>query len=98
MARIEAAGNNDLTGALMDVIGEIGDLPENLADQAFKQLIGESVVNVPQAAATAAGKTQGVVSNRLDRIREVELENLTPPAAAKISTASGPAGLGVVRE
>jgi hypothetical protein len=52
------------------------------------------MVNVPQAAATAACKTQGVVSNRLDRIHEFELENLTPPAAAKISTASGPADLG----
>ncbi|MDR1487739.1 MAG: autotransporter outer membrane beta-barrel domain-containing protein, partial [Deltaproteobacteria bacterium] len=56
---------------------------EDKADLAFKQLIGEDVVELPQVAIFTALKTQGVVFNRLDRIREIELQNLTPPAAGE---------------
>jgi outer membrane autotransporter protein len=53
------------------------------AEEALRQLIGESLVNVPTAVTTSVLKTQGVVYNRLDRIRAAELGGMTPPAAGR---------------
>jgi outer membrane autotransporter protein len=55
--------------------------PTALAEAALKQLVGESVVGLNSAVSTTVLKTQSVVFNRLDRVREIELANLTPPAA-----------------
>jgi outer membrane autotransporter protein len=76
-----SGGNTDMAGDFMAALSEIGALPASLKEVAFKQLIGEPVVNIPQAAAATAFRAQGVVNNRLDRLREIELDNLTPPAA-----------------
>jgi outer membrane autotransporter protein len=57
------------------------NLSPGLAEEALKQLVGESLVNVNTAVASTVMKTQSVVFNRLDRVREIESGNLTPPAA-----------------
>jgi outer membrane autotransporter protein len=49
--------------------------------EAYKQLFGESLVNVTASVSATVLKTQTVVFNRLDRVREIEISNLTPPAA-----------------
>jgi outer membrane autotransporter protein len=52
-----------------------------VAEEALKQLVGESLVNVTESVSSTVLKTQSVVFNRLDRVREIEIDNLTPPAA-----------------
>jgi outer membrane autotransporter protein len=73
----------ELNARLMNLVQDIvlSDMtPENI-DKALRQLAGESLVNVTNSVNITALKTQGVVFNRLDRIREIELDTLTPPAA-----------------
>ncbi|MDR1109283.1 MAG: autotransporter outer membrane beta-barrel domain-containing protein [Deltaproteobacteria bacterium] len=81
--RIDASGENDpLIAALMDHIDDItNNVDPGLVELALRQMIGESVVNVASGVANTAIRTQGVVFNRLDRIREAEIDDLTPPAA-----------------
>ncbi|MDR1165614.1 MAG: autotransporter domain-containing protein [Deltaproteobacteria bacterium] len=76
---IEASATNpDLIAALGDfVTNGFATLPD--PELAFKQLIGESLVNVTSAVSQTTLKAQGLVYGRLDRIRE--LEGITPPAA-----------------
>jgi outer membrane autotransporter protein len=83
MNRIANSGNNvALAQDLQDIISEISVYATQAqADVIMRQLIGESLVNVAAVAATTVLKSQGVVFNRLDRIREIELDTLTPPAA-----------------
>jgi hypothetical protein len=50
--------------------------------EALKPQVGESLVNVKAAVSESVLKSQSVVFNRLDRIREIEINDLTPPAAA----------------
>jgi uncharacterized protein with beta-barrel porin domain len=87
--RILNSSNTNLANQLSDNLRSIMALSGSDSEQAYKQFIGETVVNIPQAAVATAFKTQGVVFNRLDRIREVELENLTPPAAGESAPSAG---------
>ncbi|MDR1110235.1 MAG: autotransporter domain-containing protein [Deltaproteobacteria bacterium] len=82
MDRIEASGENDaLVTDLIGAIQNMETLDPREAELALRQLIGESVLNVSSGVASTALRTQGVVLNRLDRIREIEIDDLTPPAA-----------------
>jgi outer membrane autotransporter protein len=78
---------------LEDAFVKITDTLQNdspkLAQSAMKQLIGEPLVNVNTSVSSTVLKTQGVVFNRLDRVREIEINNLTPPAAGSASAGSG---------
>jgi uncharacterized protein with beta-barrel porin domain len=69
--------NRDLETAVMNIIDNYPDETE----EALKQLVGESVAGVNTAVSTTVLKNQSVVFNRLDRVREIEFANLTPPAA-----------------
>jgi outer membrane autotransporter protein len=72
-----------LTQKLEKAIQGISDKTPNskLAVEAYKQLVGESLVNVSSSVSSTVLKTQGVVFNRLDRVREIEMTDMTPPAA-----------------
>ncbi|MDR2300926.1 MAG: autotransporter domain-containing protein [Deltaproteobacteria bacterium] len=52
-----------------------------VADNALRQLFGDSLANVQNNVSATVVKTQSVVYNRLDRVREIEMNDLTPPAA-----------------
>jgi outer membrane autotransporter protein len=69
----------DLKSAVVKI--KDGGYSPAVEQAAFKQLVGESLVNVTQSVSTTVLQTQGVVFNRLDRVREIEINNLTPPAA-----------------
>ncbi|MDR1164282.1 MAG: autotransporter domain-containing protein [Deltaproteobacteria bacterium] len=89
--RIEtnAASDLDLINALQNlVITGLPNLPN--PELAFKQLIGESLVNVTSAVSQTTLKAQGLVYGRLDRIREIE--GVTPPAAGAYAPSAGDGG------
>jgi outer membrane autotransporter protein len=83
MTKISDSGDSKTTSKILTAIQAVANAPASQTELAFKQLIGESVVNVPLAISTTVLKAQGVVFNRLDRIRQVELGTLTPPAAGQ---------------
>jgi outer membrane autotransporter protein len=91
MDRIKLSGDNPaLSSELVSIVDRItADMSPEQADTAFRQLVGESLANVTSGVASTALRTQGVVLNRLDRIREIEIDNLTPPAAGTHAPAAG---------
>jgi hypothetical protein len=82
-ASVKNADLIPLTQKLESAIEDISVKTPNpkLAEEAYKQLVGESLVNVSASVSSTVLKTQGVVFNRLDRVREIEMTDLTPPAA-----------------
>ncbi|MDR2387983.1 MAG: autotransporter domain-containing protein [Deltaproteobacteria bacterium] len=52
-----------------------------VADLALRQLVGDSLANLQNNVSATVLKTQSVVYNRLDRVREIEMNDMTPPAA-----------------
>jgi outer membrane autotransporter protein len=74
--------NQPLIQALNESLrASVGVTNHALAEIAVRQLIGEPMVNTLAAVERTAQKTQGIVLGRLDRIREVELDSLVPPAS-----------------
>ena len=73
--------NSELIEALEETITAIAVLNPAEADIAVRQLIGESMVNTLAAVESTAQKTHSVVLGRIDRIREVQMNSLVPPAA-----------------
>ncbi|MDR0622709.1 MAG: autotransporter domain-containing protein [Deltaproteobacteria bacterium] len=77
--------NPDLEGlndSLVKAVSAIGfNFSPEVGTAAFKQLIGESLTSVNSAVATTVLKTQSLVYNRLDRVREVQIPGPTPPSA-----------------
>jgi outer membrane autotransporter protein len=66
----------------MDEVNAIAALSNSHSQVlALSQLTGEYAANIAPAVSTTIMKSQNVVYGRLDRIREVEMEMLTPPAA-----------------
>ncbi|MDR1166027.1 MAG: autotransporter domain-containing protein [Deltaproteobacteria bacterium] len=89
--RIEAnpATDGDLIDLLEDFVTiGLASLPN--PELSFKQLIGESLVNVTSAVSQTTLKAQGLVYGRLDRIRE--LDGVTPPAAGSLAPSAGDSG------
>ncbi|MDR0356674.1 MAG: autotransporter domain-containing protein [Deltaproteobacteria bacterium] len=80
---IESNGNNPrLITSLMNQIQSIDDISDVRTRRlALSQLTGEYVANVAPAVAGTVIKAQNAVYGRLDRIREVDMDFLTPPAA-----------------
>ncbi|MDR2301750.1 MAG: autotransporter domain-containing protein [Deltaproteobacteria bacterium] len=75
-ALIQAIESDRLSAALSATIrSSLQDIHENLgpaeAEVAFKQLIGESLLEVTNAASNVALKTLGAVYDRLDNVRAV---------------------------
>ena len=62
-------------------IQELAETNPQLAEVAMRQLVGEQVLDASAGAVGTALKTLGVVYGRLDRIRELGFDALTPPAA-----------------
>jgi outer membrane autotransporter protein len=82
LARIAKNGPAALDAKLGEALEAIDAIESGeLTEVAIKQLIGESVVNVPSAVTNLALKAQGVIYGRLDRIREAN--SLIPPAAGE---------------
>jgi outer membrane autotransporter protein len=83
MDRVDASKASPALVAQM--MGAVQSIVDNVAPErrglALRQLAGESLVNVNAAATTSAVRTQGVVLNRLDRVREAEGDAPAPPAA-----------------
>ena len=83
--RIDATQSNpDLFVQLteeMYAIDQLALVDPHLAEVALRQLAGEQVLEATAGAVGTALKTLGVVYGRLDRIREIGYDGLTPPAA-----------------
>ena len=82
MDRIMESGDSPvLSQEILDYIYQVQDLPAGAADVLVRQTIGEALGNTADGVVMTAIRTQGVVFNRLDRIRELGADPLTPPAA-----------------
>jgi outer membrane autotransporter protein len=70
----------DKLGKALYGIGNSGLSPKE-TKEALKQLFGESLVNVTSSVSATVVKTQEVILNRLDRIREIQSAGSPPPSA-----------------